>query len=71
MNPYNAKNSSTGSLNGCEALRIMEHFLKEPNPVFDKPSDTTVPNFTLNSSPFSPVCVIYIFTLIVVSHDLF
>ena len=60
MDSYNAKNSSTGSLNGCEAVRIMEHYLKEPNPVFDKPSDTTVPNFTLSYSPFSPVCAISI-----------
>ena len=32
MDSYNAKNSSNGSLNGCEAVRIMEHYLKEPNP---------------------------------------
>jgi hypothetical protein len=35
MDSYNAKNSSTGSLNGCEAVRIMEHYLKEPKRVVD------------------------------------
>ena len=67
---YNAKNSSTGSLNGCESVRIMEHYLKDPKPVFDNPSDTTVPDFTLCTPPFS-LSVKYPFTLILVSHDLF